>query len=61
MSPDNFYNEEYLNRQVIVQDIRHNYAFIFSQIVQLYKFDCPKAKGLTSRAEDVSIRIKGNH
>ena len=57
MSPDIFYNEEYLNKQVIVQDIRHNYAFIFSQIVQLFKFYHPDAKGLTTKAEDVESRI----
>ena len=57
MSPDNFYNEEYLNKQVIVQDIRHNYAFIFSQIVQLFKFYHPDAKSLTTKAEDVKSRM----
>ena len=57
MSPDNFYNEEYLNKQVIVQDIRHNYAFIFSQVVQLFKFYHPEAKGLTTKADDVESRM----
>ena len=57
MSPDNFYNEEYLNKQVIVQDVRHNYAFIFSQVVQLFKFYHPEAKGLTTKADDVESRM----
>ena len=61
MSPDSFYDsEEYYalrEKEVIVQDIRHNYAFIFSQVVQLYKFYHPKEKGLTTKAEDVESRV----
>lgn len=61
MSPDNFYvSDEYFaqrEKEVIVTDIRHNYAFIFSQVVQLYKFYHPKEKGLTTKAEDVESRI----
>lgn len=62
MSPDSFYDsEEYYalrEKEVIVQDIRHNYAFIFSQVVQLFKFYHPKEKGLTTKAEDVESRAK---
>ena len=61
MSPDNFYvSDEYFaqrEKEVIVQDIRHNYAFIFSQVVQLYKFYYPKEKNLTTKAEDVEKRM----
>ena len=61
MSPDNFYaSDEYYaqrEKEVIVQDIRHNYAFIFSQVVQLYKFYYPKEKNLTTKAEDVENRM----
>ena len=61
MSPDNFYtSDEYFaqrEKEVIVQDIRHNYAFIFSQVVQLYKFYYPKEKNLTTKAEDVESRV----
>ena len=61
MSPDSFYDsEEYYalrKKEVIVQDIRHNYAFIFSQVVQLFKFYYPKEKGLTTKAEDVESRM----
>lgn len=62
MSPDSFYDpEEYYafrKKEVIVQDIRHNYAFIFSQVMQLFKFYHPKEKGLTTKAEDVESRAK---
>ena len=61
MSPDNFYvSDEYFaqrEKEIIVQDIRHNYAFIFSQVVQLYKFYHPNEKGLTTKAEDVESRV----
>ena len=61
MSPDNFYvSDEYFaqrEKEAIVQDIRHNYAFIFSQVVQLYKFYYPKEKNLTTKAEDVESRV----
>ena len=61
MSPGNFYvSDEYFaqrEKEVIVQDIRHNYAFIFSQVVQLYKFYYPKEKNLTTKAEDVESRV----
>ena len=61
MSPGNFYvPDEYFaqrEKEVIVQDIRHNYAFIFSQVVQLYKFYYPKEKNLTTKAEDVESRV----
>lgn len=60
MSPDTyFYNEEDLERQVIVQDIRHNYGFIFSQITQLFQFYYPDYnKKLSKRAEDIETRIQ---
>lgn len=62
MSPDSFCDsEEYYalrEKEVLVQDIRHNYAFIFSQMVQLFKFYHPKEKGLTTKAEDVESRAK---
>ena len=62
MSPDSFYDSEECyalrEKEVIVQDIRHNYAFIFSQVVQLFKFYHPKEKGLTTKAEDVESRAK---
>ena len=55
MSPDTyFYNEEDLERQVIVQDIRHNYGFIFSQIERIFDFYYPDYnKKLSKRAEDI--------
>lgn len=60
MSPEtNFYNEEILERQSIVQDIRHNYGFIFSQITQLFEFYYPEQnKKLSKRAEDIETRIQ---
>ena len=49
MSPDIFYDsEEYytlLEKKALVRDIRHNYAFIFSQVVQLFKFYYQKKRG----------------
>ena len=63
MSPDTyFYNDEDLARQVIVQDIRHNYGFIFSQITQLFQFYDPDYnKKLSKRAEDIEARIQILH
>lgn len=60
MSPENnFYNENNLERQTIVQDIRHNYGFIFSQITQLFEFYYPEQnKKLSKRAEDIETRIQ---
>lgn len=59
MSPDNFYNEEYLERQVIVQDIRHNYGFIFTLIERIFDFYEPTYnKKLSKKAEDIETRIQ---
>ena len=60
MSPDTyFYNEEDLERQVIVQDIRHNYGFIFSQIERIFDFYYPDYnKKLSKRAEDIETRVQ---
>ena len=61
MSPDNFYSEEYLAKQVIAQDIRHNYAFIFSQAVKLYQFYHPKEKASSTKADEVENRMHALH
>ena len=60
MSPDTyFYSEEDLERQVIVQDIRHNYGFIFSQIERIFDFYYPDHnKKLSKRAEDIETRVQ---
>ena len=60
MSPDTyFYSEENLERQVIVQDIRHNYGFIFSQIERIFDFYYPDYnKKLSKRAEDIETRVQ---
>ena len=60
MSPDTyFYSEEDLERQVIVQDIRHNYGFIFSQIERIFDFYYPDYnKKLSRRAEDIETRVQ---
>lgn len=60
MSPDTyFYNEEDLERQVIVQDIRHNYGFIFSQIERIFDFYYPDYnKKFSKRAEDIETRVQ---
>ena len=54
-----FYNKEYLEKLTIVQDIRHNYGFIFSQITQLFAIYYPDYnKELSKRAEDIEARIQ---
>lgn len=59
MSPDNFYNEEYLERQVIVQDIRHDYGFIFTLVERIFSFYEPSYnKKLSKKAEDIETRIQ---
>lgn len=59
MSPDNFYNEEYLERQVIVQDIRHDYGFIFTLVERIFCFYEPSYnKKLSRKAEDIETRIQ---
>ena len=60
MSPSTyFYSEEDLERLTIVQDIRHSYGFIFSQIEQIFQFYYPDYnKKLSKKAEDIETRIQ---
>lgn len=60
MSPDqNFNNGDYLEQQTIVQDIRHNYGFIFSQITELFSFYHPDYnKKLSKKSDDIETRIQ---
>ena len=60
MSPKEYFNnEDSLEQQTIVQDIRHNYGFVFSQITQLFSFYYPEQnKKLSKKAEDIETRIQ---
>ncbi len=62
MSPENAHKSSQLfNDQeslTVVQDIPHNYAFIFSQIIQLYKLYYPESNGLSSKADEVKLRFQ---
>ena len=60
MSPKEFFNnEDSLEQQTIVQDIRHNYGFVFSQITQLFSLYYPEQnKKLSKKAEDIETRIQ---
>ena len=54
MSPNTyFYNRDEQSRQNLISEIRGLYAFIFNEIVQLYKFYYPNEKSLSTKAEDV--------
>lgn len=59
MSPSSyFYNKDESLRQMLVSEIRSNYAFIFGQIIQMYKIHYPYEKGLSTRAEEVTKRVE---
>ena len=59
MSPNtNSYKSQTFEQQIVVSEIRSNYAFIFGQIIQLYKIHYPYEKGLSTRAEEVTKRVE---
>lgn len=60
MSPnEHFYNGGNPEQETIVQDIRHNYGFIFSQVTQLFSYYYPDYnKKLSKKAEDIESRIQ---
>lgn len=59
MSPNTyFYNRDEQSRQYLISEIRGLYAFIFNEIVQLYKFYYPNEKGLSTKADDVGRLIR---
>ena len=61
MSPNTyFYNRDEQSRQYLISEIRGLYAFIFNEIVQLYKFYYPNEKGLSTKADDVGKLISGS-
>ncbi len=65
MSSEDFYNSEerlaQLEKATIVQDLRHSYAFIFSQITQLWVLNFAKEKKLSSKSEDALVGAKTLH
>ena len=59
MSPNTyFYNRDEQSRQYLINEIRGLYAFIFNQIVQLYKFYYPHEKGVSTRSNDVEVHMQ---